>query len=580
MAGRDGEPEPEPERERKRHCRAAGAAEAEDAAEEEGADGDRVAMPLLQAVVATLRRSALAALGPAADAATGSHEGALKSIVRLAHDYETHLMAQLYGAVPLLTTTAQRVRPQPLPADEESRLRVQAAEHYLRKLTELMSGWIKHLHAHPAVTDGPAAAFFRPLAQRWPVLRWMLQHAQVHTETRLNVLQASLADVQAAGASVDETLAELAAWFARGGLSFPWKRLYLSRADADAMMARLRDFQPRTDEEPCAPHNIHFEARAEDGNLLFPQCYRGGYLNFRHLDADYSEMDVLVDLFQERPRLSARRQDQPASPLELWRRPEFVERVLRTALTTNGRLDAYSMREAVFALAKECTQFKPSLAVGILRWFGARRVLDFSAGWGDRLAGAIAANVERYRGFDPNPALRRGHEALKSRFLPAERHRDFTIAYEGFETVALPPETFDLVFTSPPFYDFEIYTSAPGQSVDRYRSLDAWLVEFLFACLDKASRALETGGHVVIHLTDVELTRVCEPMCLLLLWRLPHLHYLGVMCSHGRVQRPRPLWAFEKRADPAPASRQACAERELQRLYPGTWAAACAARGG
>ena len=48
-------------------------------------------------------------------------------------------------------------------------------------------------------------------------------------------------------------------------------------------------------------------------------------------------------------------------------------------------------------LAKECTQFKPSLALTVLQLLRAKRVLDFSAGWGDRLLGAIAhSELERY----------------------------------------------------------------------------------------------------------------------------------------------------------------------------------------
>lgn len=360
------------------------------------------------------------------------------------------------------------------------------------------------------------------------------------------------------------------------------------------MMAALRAFrqETRASHDPHVPHNIRFMARAPDNALLLPLRFDGvKYLGFRHADADYLTMDVVVDVFQEEARLAARRQDAQGSPLELWRGGDAAvpRAVLAAALSKYGQLTPWELREAFYehAAVKECTQFKPSLALAVLQRFGGQRVLDFSAGWGDRLAGAIAADVKRYVAFDPNTALRAGHAALVSRFVPSDHRARFSVSYEPFETAVLPPgETFNLIFTSPPFFDFEIYTQAPGQSVATYTSLEAWLVCFLLRCLSKAWSVLDQGGHTVIHLTDVYKTKVCEKMCLLMLWRLPGAYYRGVICSHGAAGRPRPLWVFYKagpNASPPPhgaVGGQAvaqCAEGELRRLDPGVWEVAQAA---
>jgi len=102
-------------------------------------------------------------------------------------------------------------------------------------------------------------------------------------------------------------------------------------------------------------------------------------------------------------------------------------------------------------------------------------MLDISAGWGDRMVAAIATDLECYHGFDPNTALQPGHDQLREAFVePGDRNR-FQVTYSGFEGATLAPGTYDLVLTSPPFFNFEIYTSLPGQSVDTYPTLDAWL---------------------------------------------------------------------------------------------------------
>lgn len=96
----------------------------------------------------------------------------------------------------------------------------------------------------------------------------------------------------------------------------------------------------------------------------------------------------------------------------------------------------------------------------------------------------------------------------------------FEIIYAPFEEAQLPPgETFDLVFTSPPFFDFEIYSKQPGQSVARYPKLEEWLVNFLFASVRKVlllsrtrnysrirNRPLETDGS-----KKARMRRHCRP---------------------------------------------------------------------
>ena len=49
------------------------------------------------------------------------------------------------------------------------------------------------------------------------------------------------------------------------------------------------------------------------------------------------------------------------------------------------------------------TQFKPNVAKAIYQMTDAKKVLDTSCGWGDRLAGFYTSDAEEYIGCDPNP---------------------------------------------------------------------------------------------------------------------------------------------------------------------------------
>ena len=68
-----------------------------------------------------------------------------------------------------------------------------------------------------------------------------------------------------------------------------------------------------------------------------------------------------------------------------------------------GRLDDKSYVSAFRLQTYIATQFKPNVAKAIYQMTDAKRVLDTSCGWGDRLAGFFASDAEEYIGCDPNP---------------------------------------------------------------------------------------------------------------------------------------------------------------------------------
>ncbi|XP_004365973.1 hypothetical protein CAOG_01102 [Capsaspora owczarzaki ATCC 30864] len=355
-------------------------------------------------------------------------------------------------------------------------------------------------------------------------------------------------------------------------ISYPFKRHHLG--SPLAMFERLQHLQPADQWRRLSGHEAQMfkipNHNFVTGNFL-PRTFLdaiGTPAIISTTNADYDAMDVIADLFQEEARLLARRQDQPISAMESWRHSHERLQLITKLLDREYRLIAQgapgvqgytsrSLREFLYENVKECTQFKPSLGVVLMRHFGATRVLDFSAGWGDRLIAAMAAGVARYVGVDPNTGLRAGHDAMIAELGPhasgeqVSPQSRFTIVYEPFQTARLPEgEMFDMVFTSPPFFDFEIYTQLPGQSVLDHPRQDAWLVNFLCLSLAKAWSRLVENGHMLIHLSDVYKTKVVEPMSLFIQSHLPGARFLGVIASQSTesANKPRPVWAWKKTA--------------------------------
>ncbi|PRP88396.1 hypothetical protein PROFUN_03310 [Planoprotostelium fungivorum] len=277
---------------------------------------------------------------------------------------------------------------------------------------------------------------------------------------------------------------------------------------------------------------------------------------------DYNDIDYLSDFFQEEQRLKGRRSDCRESPLEFWENDShkvFEEIISNMQRNDKVQLDSHNIRETLWKMTKECTIFKPSLVACIYRHFGAKRVLDISAGWGDRLLGAINCDLQLYLAADPNKSLSPGYDAVKNRFCDEKTRGNFIILPRPFQSITdgefdeiSGGEKFDLVFTSPPFFDFEIYTNDEGQSVIEHPKLNDWIVHFLFVCLSNAWRQLKPGGHMCIHLSDVFKTKICAVMNYFVLSlegaisRESHRKIIGCIGGQSKVF---PAWVWKKREE-------------------------------
>lgn len=347
-------------------------------------------------------------------------------------------------------------------------------------------------------------------------------------------------------------------------LSFPYKRTYLLNLDY-GMVGKEDDSK---DKEPTfilktRLYDLYpYVCRRSNAKVSYPtthwsvkelatETYRGDYLTFVSNDkVEYEAFDCITDIYTEDVRMSAKRIDKYTTPRFMW---SFqTEIVVLDCIKKYKAVTNVTLRDTIWEYGYEANSFKVSLAKSVYAYFDARRILDISAGWGDRLVAAIAHYAERYVGYDPNLALKRGHDNIIRDLAPASDRPNsqnrFEVRYEPFESADLGKETFDLVFTSPPYYNLEIYTELAGQSIITYPSFDEWLVRFLFASLRKAWRVLDTYGTMVIHISDYHKTHYVEAMVLFVLGWCECAEFNGVIGSVGTSKKARPMWVFYKRS--------------------------------
>ena len=201
------------------------------------------------------------------------------------------------------------------------------------------------------------------------------------------------------------------------------------------------------------------------------------------------------------------------SPIEGWMNPKMRKRALQLfwrLTNTLGYVDTSKMNSALRTNYYIASQFRPSSAKCLYRLFDAKNVLDPSSGWGDRLASFLATpQTENYLGFDPNISLHEKYDeqvrlygkALEPLYGIKKRVK---IHKSGSEVFDYKNEKgkYDLVFTSPPYFDTEKYSEDEGQSWRLYKTSDAWLGDFLFRMLEKTWNCLKDGGVMAMNITN------------------------------------------------------------------------------
>jgi hypothetical protein len=207
------------------------------------------------------------------------------------------------------------------------------------------------------------------------------------------------------------------------------------------------------------------------------------------------------------------------SPQKTWDNEKFRLTLFKALFSLKVKEINPQVFRNIISLRKYiAAQFRPSAAKAIYDMFPAETVLDFSMGWGDRIAGAHAsANVEKYIGIDPNINLLLGYSEQIKLYNTIGKPKSFSLYPECAEDPMIYiPDKVDLVFTSPPYFDKEKYDQSDKQSYVKYKAFDSWMNDFLFKAIELRTQNLKRGGHLVINISDIytrkKLYKICDGM--------------------------------------------------------------------
>ena len=319
---------------------------------------------------------------------------------------------------------------------------------------------------------------------------------------------------------------------------FPYKKYSMNLADVDKRFNNLKKYKFETVIMPYKIRNV-------PGDWYNNPKVRYNNLLIVNKETDYLNYNLIAEYWVDECQMRARRYDQSLTPLEYWQQNK--EYVKQQALKLYNKIDAYTLRETIYKLAGEVTSFRPTLMVGFIKMFKAKRILDPSSGWFNRGIGALAMNVESYTAVDPNSCLHPKYEEMIKHFPSTTK---VTIIQAPFEEAILPKGTYDLVITSFPYFNLEVYSDEPTQSITN-RDLSTWFDDFLIFSMNKCWEVLEKSGHMVIIVNDIkDQANYVKLMVDVFTEIHDDCKYLGVISYtelvNNQPKNPQPCWIFQK----------------------------------
>jgi hypothetical protein len=151
--------------------------------------------------------------------------------------------------------------------------------------------------------------------------------------------------------------------------------------------------------------------------------------------------------------------------------------------------------------------FKPLTAIQIYQQFQPQSVLDPTMGWGGRLVGAAACDVPNYIGIDMNTDLEKPYEDMIAFLREDNSGTKISVMFQDALTVDYSLLEYDMVFTSPPYYNREIY-----QHSQTFSTQIEWETLFYIPLFTKTMDGMQLGGHYCLNVPHAIYKRVCVPL--------------------------------------------------------------------
>jgi tRNA G10 N-methylase Trm11 len=191
---------------------------------------------------------------------------------------------------------------------------------------------------------------------------------------------------------------------------------------------------------------------------------------------------------------------------ELWKnKAQFKKKSYINSFVELYQTDRYKMKESDPALwyrifnmkFGSITVFRPTNAMMMFCRFQPRfGVLNPCTGWGGICVGAAAMDIPQYIGVDTNLQLRKPYEGMIKSMQKYSRTK-VTILFQDALTVDYSKYAYDMVLTSPPYYDLHEYSHMQKRETE-----EEWINDFYYPLFMNTYKHLKRGGYFCINIPE------------------------------------------------------------------------------
>ena len=184
---------------------------------------------------------------------------------------------------------------------------------------------------------------------------------------------------------------------------------------------------------------------------------------------------------------------------EAQQNPEIMEHMEALAVKYRRKLTEDTIYQMFCLWYGSVNQFRPAYAKWLISRYSPKvGLLDFSAGWGGRAMACMSLGIP-YTGVDTNINLQEGYKQLQE-YDPTT---PVNMIWKPSEQVDFKQYSYDMVFTSPPYWTTEVYECMPSYSCKR-----EWLDVFLTPVIMKAWDGLLSEGTMALNMPEPFYTEV------------------------------------------------------------------------
>lgn len=176
-------------------------------------------------------------------------------------------------------------------------------------------------------------------------------------------------------------------------------------------------------------------------------------------------------------------------------------------------IEYYTGMYSIFKLhCGSCSLFKPTIVMKIIQDFQPNCILDFTMGWGTALLGSCAMNLPEYIGIDSNIDLVTPYCKMGTKLKHLGTTTKFTFMFKDCLDVDYSKLKYDMVFTSPPYYNVEVYPHMEAKTIKQW-------TDWYNKIFTMTYKYLEPNGYFIINI----LTKIYKSVLIPLFGEAHHI---------------------------------------------------------